>query len=114
MWILNIFTNISPNNTFLFIGRKNGKTTFASALQLYFMMGDRQSFPRSLLISASQKNAKDTSFAALQEIIKWSPAINKRVIARRSNKVEFRDPSRLGWSQTTVMDCIYFDAYKKP
>ena len=96
---------------FLFIGRKNGKTTFASALQLYFMMGDRQSFPRSLLISASQKNAKDTSFAALQEIIKWSPAINKRVIARRSNKVEFRDPSRLGWTQTTVMDTDRLEGY---
>lgn len=96
---------------FLFIGRKNGKTTFVSALQLYFMMGDGQSFPRSLLISASQKNAKDTSFAALQEIIKWSPAIDKRVIARRSNKVEFKDPSKLGWCQTTVMDTDRLEGY---
>lgn len=96
---------------FLFIGRKNGKTTFAAALQLYFMMADNQSFPRSLLISASQKNAKDTSFGALQEMIKWSPAINARVIARRSNRVEFRDPSKLGWSQTTVMDTDRLEGY---
>lgn len=96
---------------FLFIGRKNGKTTFASCLQLYFMMGDGQPFPRSLLISASQRNATDTSYASLQEIIKWSPAINKRVIARRSNKVEFRDPSKLGWTQTTVMDTDRLEGY---
>jgi len=96
---------------FLFIGRKNGKTTFAAALQLYFMMADKQTFPRSLLISASQKNAKDTSFAALQEIIKYSPAINKRVIARRSNRVEFKDKERLGWSQTTVMDTDKLEGY---
>jgi len=96
---------------FLFIGRKNGKTTFASCLQLYFMMGDGQSFPRSLLISASQRNAQDTSYASLQEIIKHSPAINKRVIARRSNKVEFKDPSRLGWTQTTVMDTDRLEGY---
>lgn len=96
---------------FLFIGRKNGKTTFVSALLLYFMMGDSQSFPRSLLISASQQNAKDTSFAALQEIIKWSPAINSRVVARRSNKVEFKDPSKLGWCQTTIMDMDKLEGY---
>jgi len=96
---------------FLFLGRKNGKTTFVSALQLYFMMGDKQPFPRSILISASQTNTKDTSFAALQEIIQWSPAINSRVIARRSNKVEFRDTNKLGWCKTTVMDTKKLEGY---
>jgi len=89
---------------FLFVGRKNGKTTFVSALQLYFMMADGQSFPRSLLISASQDNAIDTSFGALQELIKWSPSIRNRLIARRSNKIEFIDNSKLGWCKTVPID----------
>ena len=89
---------------FLFVGRKNGKTTFVSALQLYFMMADGQSFPRSLLISASQDNAIDTSFCALQELIKWSPSIRNRLIARRSNKIEFIDNSKLGWCKTVPID----------
>ena len=89
---------------FLFVGRKNGKTTFVAALQLYFMMADGQPFPRSLLISASQDNAIDTSFGALQELIKWSPSIRNRLIARRSNKIEFIDNSKLGWCKTVPID----------
>lgn len=99
---------------FLFLGRKNGKTTFVSALQLYFMIADSQSYPRSILISASQANTRDTSFAALEEIIKWSPALNQRLEVMKSNVVRFKEVNgdrKLGWCKTTVMDMKKLEGY---
>jgi phage terminase large subunit-like protein len=85
---------------FLFIGRKNGKTTFSAALQLYFMLGDGVSFPQSVLISGSVTQSNDTSFAALIRIIKSSPALNSRVEAMRSSQVIFKDRSKYGFCKT--------------
>jgi len=85
---------------FLFVGRKNGKTTFCAALQLYFMLADGVNFPSSILIAGSQNQANDTSFRALQEIISCSPVLSKRLEAMRSNKIIFKDRSRFGWCKT--------------
>jgi phage terminase large subunit-like protein len=96
---------------FLFIGRANGKTTFASALQLYFMLFDGVIFPRSILISASQTNTKDTSFDTLIELITNSPALDSRLVAMKSNRILFKDPKKLGWCKTTVMDMKKLEGY---
>ena len=85
---------------FLFIGRKNGKTSFAAALQLYFMLKDGISFPHSVLIAGSQSQAIETSFEALKELIKSSPALSKRLLAMKSNRVVFADRSRTGSCRT--------------
>ena len=85
---------------FLFIGRKNGKTSFAAALQLYFMLKDGISFPHSVLIAGSQSQAIETSFEALKEIIKSSPALSKRLLAMKSNRIVFADRSRTGSCRT--------------
>ncbi len=85
---------------FLFIGRKNGKTSFAAALQLYFMLADGVSFPSSILVAGSQQQANDTSFRALKEMIKSSPALDSRLEAMQSNRIVFKDRSRYGWCKT--------------
>ena len=85
---------------FIFIGRKNGKTSFCAALQLYFMLKDGISFPHSVLIAGSQSQAIETSFEALKEIIKSSPALSKRLLAMKSNRIVFQDRSRTGSCRT--------------
>lgn len=85
---------------FLFIGRKNGKTAFAAALQLYFMLADGVSFPQSILVAGSQTQAIDTSFRALKEMIKCSPSLSKRLVAMQSNRIVFKDRSRYGSCKT--------------
>jgi len=85
---------------FLFIGRKNGKTTFVCFLQLYFMIADGVSFPSSILIAGSQNQANDTSFRALKEMIMCSPSLRTRLVAMKSNKIVFKDPNRYGWCKT--------------
>lgn len=85
---------------FLFIGRKNGKTAFAAALQLYFMLADGVTFPQSILVAGSQTQAIDTSFRALREMIKSSPALSQRLQAMQSNRIVFRDRSRYGSCKT--------------
>lgn len=85
---------------FLFIGRKNGKTTFAAALQLYFMLADGITFPQSVLVAGSQGQANDTSFAELRKIIKSSPALNTRLEIMASNRIIFKDRKRYGWTKT--------------
>lgn len=85
---------------FLFIGRKNGKTTFAAVLQLYFMLCDDFTFPQSVLISGSQNQSNDTAFASLIQIVKSSPALNSRLETMRSNQVIYRDRSKYGFCKT--------------
>jgi len=85
---------------FLFIGRKNGKTCFSAFLQLYFMIADGVSFPQSILVAGSQTQAIDTSFRALKEMIKSSPALSLRLEAMQSNKIIFKDRTRYGICKT--------------
>lgn len=78
------------NKAFLFMGRKNGKTTFSAALQLYFMIADGASFPESALITGSKDQTGDTSFKALKEIISSSPSIRKRLAIMQSLEIVFK------------------------
>lgn len=78
---------------FLFIGRKNGKTTFIAALQLYFMMADGAAMPESLLVLDAVEQTEDTAFKTLANLIYHSPAIRDRLTVFKSLKVEFRPDS---------------------
>jgi phage terminase large subunit-like protein len=80
---------------FLFIARKNGKTTLSSALQLYFMLGDEVSFPQSVLIASSVAQVNKTAFKELSQIVKSSPALHKRLEVQR-NRIIFKDRERIG------------------
>lgn len=77
-------------NAFLFMGRKNGKTCLAGALQLYFLMKDDASFPESVLITGSKDQTGDTSFKALEQLIEYSPAIQRRLSIMRSQEIVFK------------------------
>lgn len=81
---------------FLFIGRKNGKTSFSAALQLYFLMTNEYVFPESVLISGSESQSARTSLNTLKQIIVSSPALNKR-LEMQANKIVFKDRNKLGW-----------------
>lgn len=85
---------------FLFIGRKNGKTSFSAALQLYFMLADGVTFPQSVLVAGSQNQSNDTAFKELRQIIMCSPALSSRLEVMQSNKIIFKNRSRYGWCKT--------------
>jgi len=85
---------------FLFIGRKNGKTTFVCFLQLYFLLADGVTFPQSVLVAGSQNQSNDTAFKELRQIVMSSPALNQRLEVRQSNKIVFKDKRKYGYTKT--------------
>jgi phage terminase large subunit-like protein len=103
-FIVNVFGFYRSNGkrryrtTFLFMARKNGKTSLAAAFQLY-MMFDGDPIPRSLLIARSQEQAALASDYCAQMISK-SPALAKRFKSQGSSlvksKIVFRDPKKFG------------------
>lgn len=86
-------------NIFLFIARKNGKTTFSAALQLYLMLKDGAEEPESLLILGAKDQTEETSFTKIKTILYYSPELRKRLIVNDSGmtirfKKTFRDGLR--------------------
>lgn len=70
------------NEGFLFIGKGNGKTPFASALQLYGMLWDGMTTPQSLLIANTGKQALNALNYAKGIILNTS-ALRPRLIGQR-------------------------------
>lgn len=62
----------------LFIGRKNGKTAFAAALQLYFLLGDGVAVPQSILLANTARQASNALNYA-KDILFHSPALEKQI-----------------------------------
>jgi len=82
---------------FLFIGRKNGKTAFASAIQLYGMLGDNVVNPQSLLLAnTSQQASISLNFA--KSMIIHTPVLKERLQGQRS-RIIFKDIERQGFCQ---------------
>ena len=81
----------------LFIGRKNGKTAFAAAIQLFGMLGDGVSVPQSLLLANTTKQATNALNYA-KDIITHSPPLRKRLIGQRS-RIRFTDNMRQGFCE---------------
>ena len=84
--------------SFLFFGRKNGKTQFAAALQLYFLLADGVEDPQSLLVSNSRESAS-IALEAANNMINNSPALRKRLEPQRY-RIVFRDRSKGGFCKT--------------
>jgi len=87
-------------SVFLFIAKKNGKTTFAAALQLYFLIADGEFSPQSILV-ASNKTQAMIAVGAASDIVHNSPDLRKRLISTGHSdsrqKITFRDKSKPGY-----------------
>ncbi len=81
----------------LFIGRKNGKTAFAAALQLYFLLGDGVAVPQSILLANTARQASNALNYA-KDILFHSPALEKRLKGQR-NRIVFKDSSKQGFCE---------------
>ena len=76
---------------FLFIARKQGKTTFIAGLELFLMLKDRSDDPESLLILAAKDQTEDTAFSIIKKIIYYTPILRKKLIVSDSSlKIRFR------------------------
>jgi len=103
-FLVNVFGFYFPDSekrryreALLFIGRKNGKTAFSAAIQLFGLLGDGVSVPQSLLLSNTAKQASNALNYA-KDIINHTPALSKRLRPLR-NKIVFNDPKRQGFCE---------------
>ena len=95
--------------SFLFTGRKSGKTTFAAALQLFGLAADGVVDPCSLLVA----NTREQASIALQYatgIIQNSPALKKRLETQRY-LIKFRDNTKGGYSKILASNASRLDGY---
>jgi len=83
--------------TFFFIGRKNGKTSWAATLQLYFLLMDGVVSPQSILLSGTQAMAR-RCLDILHSIIINTPSLNQllhfnrgQVYLERSKGIAFAE-----------------------
>lgn len=63
---------------FLVVGRKNGKSTLASAIGLYLMMADAEPGAEVFAVATKYDQAK-IIWAEAKKMVKKSPALNKRI-----------------------------------
>lgn len=80
---------------FLFIARKNGKTVFAVALNLYFLVLDGVTDPQSLLIASTREQAT-IALDYAKGIIINSPAIQSR-LRPMQYEIRFKDRNSIGF-----------------
>ena len=65
---------------FVFLGRKNGKTTFSTAIMLYMLVADGELNPEILLFAKTNKQAFETAYVkALLPLVENSPYLSKLV-----------------------------------
>ena len=82
---------------FLFLARKNGKSVFSTALQLYFLVADGEVDQQSLLLASTREQASICLDYA-RGLISHSPALRKRLEAQRY-KIIFKDRTKGGFSK---------------
>lgn len=66
------------NYFFLFIARKNAKTYFATALNLYFLVADGELNPQSILLASTTKQS-GVALNYAKDMVNYSPALKKRI-----------------------------------
>lgn len=81
----------------LFMARKNGKTAFAAALQMYGMLADGVENPQSLLLANTAGQAS-ISLNFAKNMVNHTPELYSRLIGQRS-RIIFRDNEKQGFSQ---------------
>lgn len=94
---------------YLFIARKNGKTTFAAALQLYGLIADGVMDPQSLLLANSREQAS-IALSYMSGIINKSPALRKRLETQRY-LIKFKDKTKSGYSKILASNASRLDGY---
>lgn len=94
---------------FLFQARKNGKSVFAAALQLYFLVADGVADPQSLLLASTREQA-GICLDYATGIINNSPALAKRLEAQRY-KIIFKDRQKGGFSKVLASNANRLDGY---
>ena len=94
---------------FLFMARKNGKSVFSAALQIYFLIADGVEDPQSLLLASTREQASICLDYATG-IINHSPALRKRLEAQRY-KIIFKDKTRGGFSKVLASNAHKLDGY---
>ena len=94
---------------FLFMARKNGKSVFSAALQIYFLIADGVQDPQSLLLASTREQASICLDYATG-IINHSPALRKRLEAQRY-KIIFKDKTRGGFSKVLASNAHKLDGY---
>lgn len=97
------------------IGRKNGKTTLLSCINLYMLMADREGAPECYNIATARDQAMK-GFTECWNMVRQSPLISKHVRKRQS---DLYDPANFGFikalaSNTNSLDglnghCIVID-----
>ena len=94
---------------FLFMARKNGKSVFSAALQIYFLIADGVEDPQSLLLASTREQASICLDYATG-IINHSPALRKRLEAQRY-KIIFKDRTKGGFSKVLASNAHRLDGY---
>lgn len=99
------------SKSFLFIGRKNGKTSFSSALQLYFLVADGAFAPQSILIASRREQAK-LALIDLQRIILNTSELAKRLKFSNSRVYLIKKTGDVGFCETVPSRAVKLDGYK--
>lgn len=94
---------------FLFVARKNAKTTFAVALNLYFLVLDGVINPRSLLLASTREQA-GIGLDAAKSMVNNSPALKKRLTCKQY-EIEFIINGSHGKLKTVASDAKTLDGY---
>lgn len=95
---------------FLFVARKNGKTAFSAALQLYGMLADEIENPQSLLLANTAQQAT-VSLNFAKSVVFHSEVFKKRLIPQRS-RIIYKDPEKQGFIQIfSSFDAQRLEAY---
>jgi len=95
---------------FLYMARKNGKTTFASALQIYFLLMDGEIFPQSILIAHSRDQSR-RALEALQGMVMYTPSLAEK-LKFNNRSVYIGDGTTQGFSETVPSKEASLQGYK--
>ena len=94
---------------YLMIGRKNGKTTFAAALLLYFLIADGQVDPEALMVATTREQAA-IALDYAKSIIQNSPEIRTVLDSQRS-RIIFKDRRLGGFAKIVSSVAEKLDGY---
>lgn len=93
---------------FLFIARKNGKTVFASALNLYFLIADGVTDPQVLLLASTREQAS-IALDYAKAIASNSPALKK--VKRQRYRLTYEYENSYGFMKTLASNADRLDGY---
>jgi phage terminase large subunit-like protein len=95
---------------FIYCARKNGKTTWVAAIQLYFLLMDGDISPESILIAHSRDQA-NRALNALQTMILHTPALSE-ILRFNRRQVYVADGTSIGFCETVPAKEASLQGYK--